>query len=283
MNKTRSFLGVLSVGKTKSLVCLHQQLEQGFFIGRVINTSLPHKSLTKIAHLSDFTPLRRSSPSDGLETLIENLKSSMVLSSKLVEKAFRFVDRKYFIAKDPYCDTPPDLGEKKYGVCISSPRVHVLAAEILLEQLSSAKLCLDVGSGSGYFTLLMQVLSPQSQVFGIDYHADLINQAKEVLDKKYPLEFSKITFTKGDGKNGLRGKRFDVIHVGFMCNEIPIKLLSQLAIGGRMLIPVSKGENCSFDDRCLSGTYLCIDKVNEQETLVTELLSCSFVPDASKK
>lgn len=280
MNRSKSFLGVLYIGKKKFLGCIEKHLDNDFILVRIINIAFPHKSCIKIACSSDFTPLQYSLQSNELETLIKNLKESMILSSKTVKKAFCYVDRKHFISKDPYCDSSPDLLEGKYDVCISTPRVHVLVAELLLKNLSFANLCLDVGSGSGFFTVLMQVLAPQSQVYGIDYHADLIDQSKLVLEQHYPSELEKIYFIKGDGKNGIEGKIFDVIHVGFMCDTIPIQLLKQLSVGGRMLLPLSSEQKCSFDDRCLSGKYLCIDKVNEKDTIVTELFSCFFVPDA---
>lgn len=218
-----------------------------------------------------------TSTSDTLDELITNLRKSQILKSNEVEKAFRFVDRALFGIENPYNDCAIDIGDKELGVCISSPHMHAWAAELLLPVLKNTKDCLDVGSGSGFFTMMLQYLAPHAKVYGLEYYSSLIETSQKVLQSSFPNHGKKIEFIQGMGERGCPGKQFDVIHVGFMCEELPLELIKQLNPGGRLLVPIWDGESSSFDKRCLSGHYTCIDKLKEGFR-ETKLFVCSFVP-----
>lgn len=216
--------------------------------------------------------------STTLDELIINLKRSQLLKSTGVETALRRIDRAHFCPTNPYHDCAIDIGKKKLGVCISSPHMHVWAAELLIDHLKSAQACLDVGSGSGYFTALLQYLAPNARVTGIECHGELIHTSCAALQTHYPHLLSTMEFIHERGEKGCPGKTFDAIHVGFMCKKIPNALVDQLAPGGRMLLPVWDGKYSSFDKRCLSGYYTCVDKSLTGVVHVTPLFVCSFVP-----
>ncbi|CAM9437315.1 unnamed protein product, partial [Heterosigma akashiwo] len=215
-----------------------------------------------------------TSTSNTLNELIENLKRSQILKSKEVEEAFRFVDRALFGIQNPYHDCAVDIGDKELGVCISSPHMHAWAAELLLPVLKNAKACLDVGSGSGFFTMMLQ---SKSKIYGLEYHYSLIETSQKLLHESFSDQAKGIEFIQGTGERGCPGKQFDVIHVGFMCEELPLELIEQLNPGGRLLVPIWDGNSSYFDERCVSGQYTCIDKLAEG-FLETKLFSCSFVP-----
>lgn len=68
------------------------------------------------------------------------------------------VDRKYYAPNNPYHDSPQPLG---YGATISAPHMHAYALEHLQKHLLNAKKALDVGSGTGYLTAAMSLMTPK--------------------------------------------------------------------------------------------------------------------------
>ena len=255
-----------------------QTIDDTLLTVKVLNSKIPvHDWPTIQVSPNQLAPVFVHT-STTLDELIINLKRSQVLKSVEVEKALRAIDRAHFCPTNPYNDCAIDIGSKELGVCISSPHIHVWAAELLTDHLKSAQACLDVGSGSGYFTAMLQHLAPQSRVIGLECHEELIETSLIALQKHYPHLLHNMEFIPGMGEQGCPGKTFDAIHVGFMCKEIPNALVDQLAPGGRMLVPVWDGKHSSFDKRCLSGYYTCVDKSLTGEIQVTKLFMCSFVP-----
>lgn len=217
--------------------------------------------------------------SESLDELICNLKRSKILHSTQLETALRIVDRVHFCPKTPYHDCAVDIGDPAHEVCISSPHMHVWATELLINHLPQAQYCLDVGSGSGYFTALMAYLAPDAFVYGVDAHSDLIHTSRDVLEQHYPTLSNRIALYAGNGEMGVNDNiLFQAIHVGFMCLAPPEALVNQLAPGGRMLVPVANGKPSFFDKRCLGGFYTCVDKDKNGHVSMTKLFSCSFVP-----
>ncbi|MGE0197865.1 MAG: methyltransferase domain-containing protein [Simkaniaceae bacterium] len=223
------------------------------------------------------------STSETLDELIVNLKRTGILSSSNVETGLRSIDRVHFCPENPYHDCAVDIGKKEYGMCISSPHMHVLGAELLTGHFETAKKCLDVGSGSGFFTAFMQHLAPQAQVWGIEYFRDLVETSTNTIQEHYPSLFQKMKILQGDGEKGLLAEApFDIIYVGFMCKKDPETLLSQLAPGGRMLCPISLNQHSYYDPRCERGNYVCFDKELDGSIKRSELFVCSFVPSQTQ-
>ena len=85
----------------------------------------------------------------------------------------------------------------------------------------------------------------------------------------------KVQFVVGDGWNGLESSGpFDAIHVGAAAAKIPLPLVKQLKVGGRMVIPVGEqGE---------SQELLLVDKLKEGVTedcvSVQRLMGVRYVP-----
>ena len=276
---------IASIEDSKCLVSVEFIGEEVLAV-KIMNPTIPVTAWKKI----DLAPNQLSpthiTTSKTLNDLIINLKRTRILHSEVVERALRTLDRRYFCSKNPYHDCAINFGNEQYGACISSPHMHVWAAELLKNHLSSASNCLDVGSGSGYFTALMQIMAPGAKVYGMDCYSELIEQSKAILKEHYPEILKQITFVEGDGEKGfpIAGTGlFQAIHVGFMCPEIPPALTEQLAPGGRMLIPISSGKFSSFDTRCKAGVYTCVDKGLDGTIKTTNLFSCSFVPSTSPR
>ena len=100
----------------------------------------------------------------------------------------------------------------------------------------------DVGSGSGYLTAAFALLGDGVDAHGVDRTASLVALARENVDRDAALARAvggRVAFSVGDGWRGHpAGGPYDAIHVGAAASEIPTDLLDQLAVGGRMIVPV---------------------------------------------
>ena len=105
-----------------------------------------------------------------------------------------------------------------------------------LEQLEIAGVNrgLEIGTGSGYQTVLLSHLA--SQVFTIERVAPLMERAREVIRD---CGARNVSFLLGDGSIGWRDYApYDAILVSAAAPELPQPLVDQLAVGGVLLIPL---------------------------------------------
>ncbi|RMF77990.1 MAG: protein-L-isoaspartate(D-aspartate) O-methyltransferase [Planctomycetota bacterium] len=109
--------------------------------------------------------------------------------------------------------------------------------------LMTATLCvgrdqrvLEVGTGSGYQTAVLSRLA--AQVFTIERHAELLRQARDRLDR---LGLTNVCYRIGDGSLGWPEEApFDGILVTAGAPRVPENLIEQLAIGGRLVVPIGE-------------------------------------------
>jgi protein-L-isoaspartate(D-aspartate) O-methyltransferase len=128
-----------------------------------------------------------------------------------------------------YEDHPLPIGE---GQTISQP--YIVASMLEALELHPEDRVLEVGTGSGYVTALLAELA--AEVFSIERHAALADEARHVLSS---LGYTNVKVIVGDGTLGfLPGAPYDAITVAAATLELPQPLLSQLADGGRMIVPV---------------------------------------------
>ena len=128
-----------------------------------------------------------------------------------------------------YEDHPLPIGEEQ---TISQPYIVAIMLEALA--LKPESKVLEVGTGSGYATALLAELT--AQVFSIERHAGLANQARALLVR---LGYGNVEIIEGDGSRGLpEFAPYDAILVSAAAPELPRALLDQLAEGGRMIIPI---------------------------------------------
>lgn len=84
--------------------------------------------------------------------------------------------------------------------------------------LRNAARAIDIGCGSGYFTLAMAKLMPvDSKIYGLDHISKICEFAKKNIRKSHAdyLETNKIEIVCGDGRKGWdKGAPYDVIYVG---------------------------------------------------------------------
>ena len=123
-----------------------------------------------------------------------------------------------------------------HGQTISQPSVHARYLELL--RLSGTEKVLEIGTGSGYQTVLLSHLA--AQVFSIERVAPLLESARAIIQQ---LGARNISLLLGDGTLGWRQYApYDAILVSAAAPDVPQSYVDQLADGGRLLIPLGNRE-----------------------------------------
>lgn len=166
------------------------------------------------------------------QRLVETLRDKGI-KDLAVLRAFEMTPRHQFVPTGlrhrAYQDAPLPIGN---GQTISQPWVHARYLELL--HLTGKEKVLEIGTGSGYQTVLLAHLT--AQVFSIERIPALMQQAKENIQR---AGVSNVVLLVGDGTIGWSAYApYDAILVGAGSPTIPQPLLDQLAEGGRLLIPI---------------------------------------------
>lgn len=167
------------------------------------------------------------------DRLIARLRD-MGIDDERVLQAIKKVPRHLFIeealASRAYEDTALPIG---YGQTISQPYVVALMTQALFAERPLAKI-LEVGSGSGYQTAILATLA--AQVYSVERIGALLQTARRLL---VTLGYRNVSCKLSDGNQGWpEHAPYDGILVTAAPAEIPETLVTQLAVGGRMVIPV---------------------------------------------
>ena len=121
------------------------------------------------------------------------------------------------------------------GQTISQPSTQAYFLELL--GLNGAERVLEVGTGSGYQTALLALVA--AQVISVERVPALAASARQALEA---AGVTGVTVVVGDGSLGWAPSApYDSIVVAAAGPEIPAPLVSQLAAGGRMIVPVDTG------------------------------------------
>jgi len=155
------------------------------------------------------------------------INDTAVLDAMSTVPRHRFVSRIY--RSMAYTDNPLPIG---HGQTISQPYVVALMTELL--QLDRKHKVLEIGTGCGYQTAILSILS--KKVITIEVLSSLSTKSRKRLTK---LGYNNVDFHCADGKNGLSKEApFDRILVSAAPETIPDELIEQLAPKGYMVIPV---------------------------------------------
>ena len=120
------------------------------------------------------------------------------------------------------------------GQTISQPSTHAKYLELLA--LTGQERVLEVGTGSGYQTVLLSHLA--SQVFSIERVGTLVTQARDAIRA---AGATNVSLLSGDGTLGWREySPYDAILVTAGSPAVPTPLAEQLSDGGRLLIPIGE-------------------------------------------
>jgi len=186
-----------------------------------------------------------------------------VRNPRLLE-AMREVPRETFVTSglEEYAhdDRALPIGE---GQTISQP--YIVAMMIEAAEVGDDDRVLEVGAGSGYAAAVVGRLA--AKVYAIERHATLAEAAAK---RFRTLGYHNIEVRVGDGTQGWPDAApFDAILVSASGPEVPRALKEQLAIGGRLVIPVGGRRYQSLRK---------ITRVSETEYQTEELGSVAFVP-----
>lgn len=168
------------------------------------------------------------------QELLELLKSEG-FSIKIL-KAFSKIKRENFIPLSlkpyAYLNEPLPIGK---GATISQPYTIAFMLELLeLNKLNNKSKILEIGSGCGYVLALLDQLSKNSEIYGIEINPELVKKSKQILKQN-----KNIKIINKNGSNGLKEKAsFDRILVSAEFDRIPTHLYSQLKNNGILVTPV---------------------------------------------
>jgi protein-L-isoaspartate(D-aspartate) O-methyltransferase len=122
------------------------------------------------------------------------------------------------------------------GQTISQPSVHARYLQLL--GLKGTESVLEIGTGSGYQTVLLSHLA--ARVFSIERVPELLERARLAIAD---CGVRNVSLMLGDGTLGWRAHApYDAILVSAAAPDIPKPLLEQLADGGRMIVPIGDME-----------------------------------------
>lgn len=167
------------------------------------------------------------------DRLVQRLRESGIKSSDVLEQ-IRNVPRHLFVdealASRAYEDIALPIG---LGQTISQPYVVARMTEALLEGLQGARV-LEIGTGCGYQTAILAPLV--KEIYTVERIPELLRKTKQRLCQ---LDIYNVQYRQGDGWQGWpKYGPYDGIIVAAAAEELPEKLLQQLAPGGHLIIPV---------------------------------------------
>jgi protein-L-isoaspartate(D-aspartate) O-methyltransferase len=169
------------------------------------------------------------------QQMVERQLRGRDITDAAVLRAMATVPRHRFVspalASEAYSDRALPIEE---GQTISQPYIVALMTQLL--ELTGSERVLEVGTGSGYQAAVLAELV--KQVYTIEILPGLAARAAARLKT---LGYSQVTVKAGDGYQGWpEAAPFHAIVVTAGATHIPEPLVSQLAEGGRLVIPVGE-------------------------------------------
>ena len=212
-----------------------------------------------------FSGMKRSKTEAKNEKLFASERNRMVrrqlkgrgIRDKALLRAMKAVPREPFVPENlrefSYDDGPLPIGE---GQTISQP--YVVALMLEAAGLTPKSRVLEIGAGSGYCVAIMSRLA--GKVFAIERNEAL---ASELPIRLAELGCENTEIRTGDGSAGWVDEApFDAIIVSAVAPHIAEPLLSQLALDGRLIVPVARGAD---DQRLIRVTRRGEDDFSEED------------------
>ncbi len=197
----------------------------------------------------------------GSQLKSRDIHDSEVLRSMSDVQRHKFVPK--YLQDKAYEDRPLPIGQ---GQTISQP--YIVALMTQLADLKENERVLEIGTGSGYQAAVLSNIC--QKVYSIEIKKSLAQNARNRLKK---LGYDNVQVRCGNGFDGWEAfSPYDAIIVTCAPSEIPPALISQLAEGGVMVIPVG-------EDRQM----LKVIKKEEDELKVKEVIPVRFVPMIGKE
>ena len=207
------------------------------------------------------------------QALVEELRDD----SRLVEKygapplsertlaALEQVPRHEFVPDSQkryaYQNRPLSIGA---GQTISQPYIVALMTD--LAEVTKDDVVLEIGTGSGYQAAVLSELV--GRVYTIEIVEELGRRAASTLER---LGYDNVTARVGDGYAGWPDHApFDAILVTAAPEKVPQPLIEQLAVGGRMVIPVGAENE--------TQTLQVLTKEDNGDVIISNVIAVRFVP-----
>jgi protein-L-isoaspartate(D-aspartate) O-methyltransferase len=205
-----------------------------------------------------------SDPALRRQQLIERIRASTQIDDARILHAFASVARHEFLSKAQsaiaYEDRAVSLEEEQ---TVSQPSmIAIMLSELACEPTQRA---LEVGAGSGYAAAVLGKLV--KEVYAVELRPALAALAQANLARSGA---SNVHVSVGDGSLGLPAHApYDRILVSAAPTEVPSALLEQLAVGGRIAVPVGDGH---------AQTLLLGQKNGPSDVVWQRSVPCIFVP-----
>ncbi len=167
------------------------------------------------------------------EAMVNSQIKARGVSDQRVLDVMKNTPRHLFVPSDAaryaYYDSPLQIG---HGQTISQPYIVGLMTESL--ELKGTEKVLEIGTGSGYQAAILSPLV--DTCYSIEVLEPLARKAEALLKE---LEYNNVVVRWGDGYAGWEEHApFDCIIITAAPPEIPEKLIEQLKVGGKMIVPV---------------------------------------------
>lgn len=213
-------------------------------------------------------PLKDTLKHQGLRNQLADLLKEKGIKDEQVLAAIRAIPRHLFMDSSfedhAYQDKAFPIGEDQ---TISQPYTVAFQTELL--QVAPHQKVLEIGTGSGYQSSVLLYLNVK--LYTIERQQKLFKQAQMLLPK---LINKPVRMYFGDGYKGLPNDApFDRILVTAGAPYVPNALLSQLAIGGRLVIPIGND----------TQTMTLYERISEKEFHKTDYGTFQFVPMLKEK
>jgi len=194
--------------------------------------------------------------------MIERLREQGIVNEAVLN-VMNEVPRHIFIedalASRAYEDIALPLG---FGQTISQPFIVARMTELLTAGPRLGKV-LEIGTGCGYQTAILARLA--TEVYSVERLTQLLAKARKNLRE---LRITNVRFKHADGHIGIpEAAPFDAIIVTAAATHVPPALKEQLAVGGRMVVPMGTREQ-----------HLCMIERGARGFTETKLDAVNFVP-----
>ena len=233
------------------------------------NLNVPPKSSTD-PNATAWTHPRSDERLKDRQRMVDVLRRRYDMTDPNVLAAMEAVPRHWFVPdrveRSAYDDGPLPIG---HGQTISQPFIVAFMTQVL--QLKPDDKVLEVGTGSGYQAAVLTEFTPH--VYTIEIVEPLGKRAIEVFKKR---GYKIITAKVGDGYKGWpEYAPFDAIIVTCAPDHIPEPLIEQLALDGRIVIPI--GSQWGVQD------LLLVAKNKDGTLKRTSMMPVRFVPLTREK
>ncbi|CAN5881773.1 protein-L-isoaspartate(D-aspartate) O-methyltransferase [soil metagenome] len=227
----------------------------------ILPLSMEHRQSSR-----DGKDVEASSPlvSAGVRRAMVAKVAQQGVKDRVTLAALEAIPRHLFIesglASQAYIDASLPIGHHQ---TISKPYIVARMIEIMRNGVDLGRV-LEIGTGCGYQAAVLSLVA--KDVYSIERIKALHELAKKNLR---PMRIANIRLHYGDGMLGLpQAGPFDGIILAAAGLEVPLALLEQLAIGGRLIAPVGGGNQ----------VLKLIERIKKDEWKSSTMEQCHFVP-----